>query len=170
MMIKNFGEQIKSKIMFIDNFLSMYYKFFVAILISLVFFSCKEKRSIKAITINKNIIDKLQKNKAPKEGAVYIISLFTDNNKNLCEIVKCKESPTSMNFVGCQLLDNDTIFLYIDKKNKYLNCYKPSNKIIKFNKKQFTLEQKKEIKYYILDTLNCLITPAPERLYRVENK
>ncbi|WP_131707607.1 hypothetical protein [Chryseobacterium angstadtii] len=107
------------------------------------------------------MIDELQRdNKRSKVGAVYVISLFTDNNKSLCEIVKCKESPTSMNFVGCQLLDNDTIFLYIDKKNKYLNCYEPLNKVIKFNKKQFILEQKKEVKYYMLDTLNCSITPT----------
>lgn len=142
----------------------MCYKFFISILISLIFFSCKEKRSINAITINKNIIGKLQRDRTAKKGAVYVTSLFTDNSKNMCEIVKCKESPTSINFVGCQLLDNDTIFLYVDKKNKYLSCYKPSNTIIKFNKKQFTLEQKKEIKYYILDTLNCLIIPAPKHL------
>lgn len=134
-------------------------------LILLVFFSCKEKRSITAITINKNIINELQRDsKASKDGAVYVISLFTDNDKNLCEIVKCKESPTSMNFVGCQLLDNDTIFLYVDKKNKYLNCYESSNKMVKFNKKQFVLEQKKEIKYYILDTLSCSMIPISQSL------
>ncbi|AZA77000.1 hypothetical protein EG347_05490 [Chryseobacterium sp. G0186] len=151
---KNFGFRIKDKILFIDN----YRKYSLLIIFTLFFLSCEKKNNFKEIVINENIINTLQRdNTISKNGAVYVISLFTDNGINTCEIVKRKESPTSINFVGCQIVESDTIFLYTDKKNKYLNCYKPSRKIIRLNKKQFTSEQRKEIKYYTLDTLNCSV-------------
>lgn len=123
---------------------------------TLVFFSCKEKREFKEIIIDENIIDEIRRDDKPSANKnVYVVSLFTNEGKNICEITKGQSSPSSNNFVGCQLSENDTIFLYIDKKNKFQNCYDLSGKTIRIDKKQFMNEQKREIRYYIIDTLNC---------------
>jgi len=124
----------------------------------LLIISCKEKNSFKEISINENILKEIKEDTDISKGSgVYIISLFTDKGKNICEITRYKETPTSTNFIGCQLLKKDTVLLYVDKKSKFLKCYKLSNKHIKINKKQFAIRDKKEIGYYKLDTLNCLI-------------
>ena len=122
----------------------------------LLIFSCKEKNSFKEISINENILKEIKADiNISKESGVYTISLFTDKGENICEIIRYKETPTSTNFIGCQLLKNDTVLLYADKKSKFLKCYKLSNKYIHINKKQFAIRDKKEIGYYKLDTLNC---------------
>ncbi|MFY1046777.1 hypothetical protein [Chryseobacterium sp. GP-SGM7] len=122
----------------------------------LLIFSCKEKNSFEEISINENIIKEIKADKkSSKEPRVYIVSLFTDKGENICEIIRYKEVSTSTNFIGCQLLESDTILLYVDKKNKFSDCYKLSNRYMHFNKKQFVIRDKKEIGYYKLDTLNC---------------
>jgi len=121
--------------------------------------SCREKKAFKEIRINKNILKEIKSDrKISKKPNVYIISLFSLKAENICEIVRYKESPKSTNFIGCQLFENDTIFLYTDKKNNYLNCYVLSGKTINVNKKQFAIEDRQKVGYYKMDTLNCKIT------------
>jgi hypothetical protein len=134
------------------------YKFSI-IAILLLLFSCREKKTFEEIFLNENILKEIKSDQAvSRKPSVYIVSLYTDKKENICEIVKYQESPTSTNFVGCQLLANDTILLYTDKKNKYLNCYTLSGKTINLNKKHFAIENKHEIGYYKIDTLNCSMT------------
>ena len=143
--------------MFTNNFIDMYKFSIIACL--LLLFSCKEKTTFEEILLNENILKEIKSDQAvSRKPAVYIVSLFTDKKENICEIVKYQESPTSTNFVGYQLLENDTIFLYTDKKNKYLNCYTLSGKTTNVNKRQFAIENRHEIGYYKIDTLNCSIT------------
>lgn len=133
------------------------YKYTI-IVVLLLLSSCKEKRAFKEIHLNEDILEKIKSDKAvSREPAVYIVSLFTDKDENICEIVKYQESPISKNFIGCQILKNDTILLYTDKKNKYQSCYTLSGKTIDLNKKQFAIEDTREIEYYKIDTLNCLM-------------
>ncbi|WP_326981649.1 hypothetical protein VUJ46_15570 [Chryseobacterium sp. MYb264] len=140
--------------MFTNKFNYMY-KYSVVVTL-LMLFSCKEKNVFKEINLNENILKEIKSDsKTSKKTSVYIVSLFTDKEENICEIVKYQESPTSTNFVGCQFLQKDTIFLYTDKKNKYSDCYVLSGKTISLNKKQFAIENRKEIGYYKIDTLNC---------------
>ncbi|ODM53490.1 hypothetical protein BFF93_11835 [Elizabethkingia meningoseptica] len=134
------------------------YKYCLIIFL-LPFFSCKEKNRFKEIYVNENILNEIQKYRNnSKQKGIYVISLFTDKDENICEIVRYKEPPTSINFVGCQLRNSDTIFLYTDKKNKFLSCYRFSGRDLYTNKKQFVNREPKEVRYYKLDTLNCLMT------------
>lgn len=141
--------------MLTDN-LNKYQRHCILITSTILFFSCKEKREFKEIIINENILHKIRGDHKPSANKnVYVISLFTNEEKNICEIANGHDLPSSNNFVGCQLLKNDTIFLYIDKKKKFQNCYNLSGKTIRVNKKQFANEQKRDIRYYMIDTLNC---------------
>lgn len=139
------------------------------IIILVIFFSCKEKTYYKEVNLNESILKEIKHDrKVSKKPRVYIVSLFTDKGENICEIVKYQESPTSTNFVGCQFLEKDTIFLFTDKKGKYLNCYSLSSKTIQLNKKQFAIENRNEIGYYKIDTINCSmvrVIPNKENKY-----
>ncbi|ROH98152.1 hypothetical protein [Chryseobacterium daecheongense] len=140
--------------MFTDKYLSMckYY-----IIIFLLFLSCKEKISFREISLHDNIIEKIKnETNFSKQSGVYIVSLFTDEGKNVCEIVKYKEVLPASNFKGCQIIDRDTIFLFTD--NSFSNCYKLLNRKIYFNKREPIPGNKKEIGYYEIDTLNCKMT------------
>ncbi|WES98786.1 hypothetical protein P2W68_04050 [Chryseobacterium arthrosphaerae] len=141
-------------------------KYWILIILNILI-SCKEKVTFKEIILNENILKEIKlDHKVSDTPNVYIVSLFTDNQENICEIVKHQESPTSTNFVGFQVLEKDTIFLYTDKKYKYQNCYSLSGKTINLNKKQFAIENRNEIGYYKIDTITCSIrkfTPNKEK-------
>ncbi|ASK32360.1 hypothetical protein CEY12_20730 [Chryseobacterium sp. T16E-39] len=154
-MTKGFGFQIKIRKMFINKYLNMH-KYYIIFLLLLV--SCKEKISFQEISLPHNIIKEIEKESiSSKESGVYIVSLFTDNEKNICEIVKYKEVLPALNFKGCQIINKDTIFLFTDKKNNFSNCYRFENRKIHFDKREPIIGNKKIIGYYNVDTLNCKI-------------
>lgn len=154
MIIKDFGFQIRDKKMFTDKYLIMYKYYAIFFLLIL---SCKEKISLKEVILHENIIKEIEKNRnSSNKPGVYIVSLFKDKNKNICEIVKYKEALPVSNFGGCQIINRDTIFLYTN--NNFSKCYRLLNRKIYFEKREPILGNKKEIGYYIIDTVNCRLT------------
>lgn len=123
----------------------------------LVLFSCKGKSTYREIALNKSILNEIKDDRiTSKKAGVYIVSLFIDKGENVCEIVRFNEVLTASNFKGCQILDKDTIFLYTDN-NKFSNCYKFSDQMISFVKREPIIGNKKIVGYYKVDSLNCRI-------------